>query len=99
MVIIAEESPGSSRWTINNACPGWECSSLEALLEAARQNLGVTLLSQPLAHQKIETRRFTPVIVSDFRLENSLSQLCHKQKYKTPAMLKRIRLAETTAQD
>ena len=79
--------------------PRWESSSLEALLEAARQNLGVTILPQPLARREIEARRLAPVIVSDFCFENSLSLLWHKQKYKTSAMLKFIRLAETLAQD
>ncbi|MCH1940101.1 LysR family transcriptional regulator [Holdemania massiliensis] len=77
--------------------PQWESASLEALLEAARQNLGVTILPYALAVREIENQRLAEVTVTDFRFENLISLVWHKQKYKSPAMLEFIRLIEKSS--
>lgn len=66
--------------------PAWESASTEALLEAVRYGLGVTVLPERLAREEIQSGRLAQIYLSDFVFRNNVCLACHKNKYVSPVM-------------
>ncbi len=66
--------------------PAWESSSPEALLEAIRCGLGVTVLPEKFAREEMKARKLSQIYLSDFVFENKVCLAYHRKKYLSSVM-------------
>ena len=66
--------------------PAWESSSTEALLEAVRCSLGVTVLPERLAKEEIRHGNMSRIYLSDFTFRSNVCLAYHKNKYISSVM-------------
>ncbi|HJC48168.1 MAG TPA: LysR family transcriptional regulator [Candidatus Lachnoclostridium pullistercoris] len=72
--------------TENRLEPCWESVSQEALTEAARQGLGITILPEAAAGREISQGLLAPVFISGLSLTVPAFLVFHKNKFISPAM-------------
>ena len=68
--------------------PVWESSSQEALLEAARNGLGLTILPLRLAQEEEKKGRLACITIRDFAFRSPVYLACHQHKFISPGMKK-----------
>lgn len=66
--------------------PSWESSSQEALVEAARLGLGVTILPESRAVRELESHSLARIYISDYTFRNTVTLVYHKNKFISPAL-------------
>ncbi len=66
--------------------PAWESSSAEALLDAVRCGLGVTMLPEKLAQEEITKGTLAQIYLSDFVFRNNVCLAHHRNKYVSSVM-------------
>lgn len=79
-----------------NGCPTepiFESVSMEALLEAAAEGLGVAILPSQFAAKAIDEKRLFPIAFSDFAMEYTIFLVYHKNKFISPGMRRFIQTA------
>ena len=59
----------------------WESTSLEALLQAAKCNLGIAILPEIMAVEELRSRRLTQIRIQNFDITSTISLTYHQNKY------------------
>ena len=68
--------------------PAWESSSQEALMEAARNGLGLTILPLQLAREEEKRGRLSCIEIRDFAFRSPVYLAVHRHKFVSPGMKK-----------
>ncbi|WP_331001210.1 LysR family transcriptional regulator [Lientehia hominis] len=68
------------------AHPRWTSVNSQALIEAAKAGLGITVLPEPLVEKEIQKGELVELEVADFKLVNELIAVRHRSKYVTMPM-------------
>lgn len=72
----------------------WTCVSAQSIVAAAREGLGLTVISRRLVEQDIARGTLREIEVEDAHFERSFSLCYHKDKYLTPPLCTFMRLCE-----
>jgi len=72
--------------------PAWESTSQEAILEAVRLGLGVTILPSTMIEAELRLSAISRIYFSDFSFQNTVCLAYHKNKFISPAMQNFINL-------
>lgn len=73
--------------------PALESTSQEAILEAVRLNLGVTILPTAMIKSDLECDTLSQIYFSDFSFQNTVHLAWHQSKFLSPAMQDFIHMA------
>ena len=61
--------------------PAWESASNEAIIEALKKNLGITILPRLIVRNALTEGTLKEVVLKDINLERCFSVIYHKNKY------------------
>lgn len=75
--------------------PAWESASQEAILEAVRLNLGVTILPTAMIKEDLKQKTISTIYFSDFSFQNTVHLAWHQSKFLSPVMQDFIQMAQT----
>ncbi len=73
-------------------CERWTCASAQSIVAAAREGLGLTVISRRLVEHDIAHGALCEIEVEDVHFERSFSLCYHKDKYLTPPLCEFMRL-------
>jgi DNA-binding transcriptional LysR family regulator len=65
----------------------WECNGSDVLKSAAKEGMGVAVISRRLVQEELEAGTLSSVFVDGLDMRRTFSVIHHKNKYLTPAML------------
>ena len=73
--------------------PAWESTSQEAILEAVRLGLGVTILPSTMIETELRLSAISRIYFSDFSFQNTIHLAWHQSKFLSPVMQDFIQMA------
>lgn len=73
--------------------PAWESTSQEAILEAVRLGLGVTILPSAMLEAELRLSTISRIYFSDFSFQNTIHLAWHQSKFLSPVMQDFIQMA------
>ena len=73
--------------------PAWESTSQEAILEAVRLGLGVTILPSAMLEAELRLSAISRIYFSDFSFQNTIHLAWHQSKFLSPVMQDFIQMA------
>ena len=73
--------------------PAWESTSQEAILEAVRLGLGVTILPSAMLEAELRLSAISRIYFSDFSFQNTVHLAWHHSKFLSPVMQDFIQMA------
>ena len=98
--LILREIGSGTRQLFDNAMtlhnlsvkPRWECISTQAILNAVRMNIGISMLPSRLVGNEIREGKLQRIPVKDLQLKRKFSIIYHKNKYLSSALQAFIKL-------
>ena len=74
--------------------PGWESISTGVIINAVKNNMGVSLLSYQMVKKEIEEGKLAILNVKDVELKRKFNIIYHKNKFITPSIKKFINICK-----
>lgn len=74
--------------------PGWESISTGAIINAVKNNMGISLLSYQMVKKEIESGEIAVLNIKDTELKRKFNIIYHKNKFITPSIKKFINICK-----